>query len=391
MTYKTYSVSERQKAPLLHFIVSALTNSGCCVLKSSSPATAPFRITFDDPAGQRQGIVAYAFYANSKVTKNRPEDEHRFQIKYGQKDGQLHEIWQDPYELYTTLMLGIDSERQIFVGIDPVLHQLTKFFISVEFRKSDVEVIQDNGWHCWERSRRSGSDAPIETMVGGRPERFLDFVRFEQAAKGLDQGHRFLLAEKLDSLPASSDSFRPFYENLPQPASDIHALASEFEISQEQILNMIDAAPRLKMAVRGWVAEHHLGHLLASTPGIDRFEHLEADGRPDFEIFYRGCGPFQIECKNVLRKTLADGTPRVDFQRTRASKSDPCSRFYHPSDFEILAACLHPCTECWDFAFELTRNMERRTTNCPEHLQNNVRVTPTWRASVNAILDELVA
>jgi len=56
------------------------------------------------------GIVAYAFLANSKPTKNRPPDEHRFQLKYGSKDDRLHELWQDPFGLYTTLLVGINPE-----------------------------------------------------------------------------------------------------------------------------------------------------------------------------------------------------------------------------------------------------------------------------------------
>jgi hypothetical protein len=56
--------------------------------------------------GERMGVVAYAFLANSRLTKNRPADEHRFQIKYGPDD--KREPWQDPFRLYTTLLAGLD-------------------------------------------------------------------------------------------------------------------------------------------------------------------------------------------------------------------------------------------------------------------------------------------
>jgi hypothetical protein len=46
----------------------------------------------ETPAGERTGIVAYAFLANNTPTKNRPKDEHRFQIKYGGDLGGVHEI-----------------------------------------------------------------------------------------------------------------------------------------------------------------------------------------------------------------------------------------------------------------------------------------------------------
>jgi len=87
MDYRLYTVSRASKKPLLDFITASLSASGCQILKTSDPSYAPFRITFEDSTGQRHGIIAYAFFANSKQTKNRPLDEHRFQIKYGKKDG----------------------------------------------------------------------------------------------------------------------------------------------------------------------------------------------------------------------------------------------------------------------------------------------------------------
>lgn len=389
MDYRTYSVRKSSKVALLQFIKEALENANCRILHYSDPSEAPFRITFEDPYGNRMGIIVYAFFANSRLTKNRPSDEHRFQIKYGKKDGKLHEIWQDPFLLYTTLMVGIDTERGLFVGVDPVLHQQTKFFISIEFKREQVQAILDTGWHCWERSKRSGDDAPTETMVGGTAGRFLDYVRFEQAARGLDQGHRALLAENLDRygegivqpiIPASNKKI---------PKARVHELAEEFKISEDAIMDMIQNAPRLKMAVRGWVAERHLEKLLRATPGIEQCEQLEADGKPDFSVSYRGSRPILIECKNVLRKTLADGTIKVDFQKTRASKDDHCSRFYKPTDFQVLAACLHPCTEEWDFNFRQTKDLEPHP-KCPGRLSNLVRLSDQWHSNPVDIFEQIV-
>ena len=306
-------------------------------------------------------------------------------MKYGKKDGLLHSIWQDPYQLYTTLMVGIDQERQIFVGIDPVLHQLTKFFISIEFKRAEVETIQDLGWHWWERSKRTGDDSPVETMVGGRRESFFKYVRFEQAAKGLDQGHRYLLAENMHQYDQEIRTEQSDQVALVPSLARTHHLASEFEISEEEILNMIQAAPRLKMAVRGWVAEKHLESLLVKTPGVTTCNQIEEDGKPDFQVRYRESNPILIECKNVLRKTMADGTIRVDFQKTRASKEDPCSRFYRPADFQILAACLHPCTESWDFSFKLTKELGPHK-KCPGKITNLVRIEQDWINSAEQIL-----
>lgn len=108
MDYREYGVNPRAKGELLQFILQALKQCGCTVLCHSEPSLAPLRLTFEAPNGERMGIIVYAFFANQRLTKNRPADEHRFQIKYGSKDGQLHELWQDPYELYTTLFVGIN-------------------------------------------------------------------------------------------------------------------------------------------------------------------------------------------------------------------------------------------------------------------------------------------
>src|SRR5690606_41297908 len=102
------------------------------------------------------------------VTQNRQKDELRFQVKYGTKDGQLHELWQDPDGLYTTLFMGINLERGFFVGADPVLHSPTKHFISIQFKEEHAAEIERTGWHWWERERRNAEE-PIEVLVGGTP------------------------------------------------------------------------------------------------------------------------------------------------------------------------------------------------------------------------------
>ena len=133
--YRAYRVTRKKRAPLVDYMVEALRLSGCRILHAPDPGEAPFRITFETPMGERMGVVAYAFFANSEVTRNRPADEHRFQIKYGPDDKTLHEVWQDPFELYTTLFLGINPEQGFFVAADPLRHSLTRFFISLEFKR----------------------------------------------------------------------------------------------------------------------------------------------------------------------------------------------------------------------------------------------------------------
>jgi hypothetical protein len=157
LPYSVYGVSQRHRGPLLEFIQHALAASGCQVLHSSDAGHAPFRITFETMAGERMGIVVYAFLANQRLTRNRPGDEYRFQLKYGGKQNRnVHHLWQDPYGLYTTVLVGISPGEQFFVGFDPVLHSPTKHFISLEFKASFVEEILASGWSWRERERRSG-------------------------------------------------------------------------------------------------------------------------------------------------------------------------------------------------------------------------------------------
>jgi len=387
MTYQRFSVSRSQKAPLLAFILSALNAAGCRTLHCSDPAEAPFRISFETPDGERLGIIAYAFFANSRPTRNRPDDEHRFQVKYGPNTGELHELWQDPFGLYTTLFFGINPERGFFVAADPVLHSPTRFFISIEFKEQHVTAILERGWHAWERQKRTrdGLEEPVEVMIGGVPEHFLRYVRFERAAKNLDAGHRALLADKFTALGRPPLPEAAPGAQTPIIATGIHQLATEFQLAESEILDLIESAPRLKMAVRGWVAEAHLLRQLSELPAITTCETIEEDGRPDVRVSLSGSRAIFIECKNILRRPYADGTYRLDFQRTRAAKSDPCSRYYAVDEFDVVAACLHPQTERWDFSYALTRELDPHD-RCAGRLSNRAKIDARWSDNVIAVL-----
>ncbi len=357
--YQTYGVSRKDREPLLAFMLNALREEGCRILYSSPPTAAPFRITFETPEGERLGVVAYAFLANSRLTKNRPGDEHRFQLKYGSKDGQLHPLWQDPFGIYTTLLVGINPELGIFVGADPTLHSPTRFFISIEFKQSHIDEIIRRGWFAWERESKRSSKEPVEVLVGGTSGNFLRFIRFERQALGEDQGHRQLLGEK--ALKAQTG---------------VHSLARELELSEREVLDLIGNAMRLKVAVRGWVAEEHLSRQLKKLPEVRSCARLEGDG-PDLKVELYTGSVLKVECKNVLRAQSREGLVRLDFQRTRAAKSDPCSRYYSPKDFDVIAACLHSVTEKWEFRFALPSKLDPHR-KCEGKLSSNVYLDGRW-------------
>jgi hypothetical protein len=363
-------------------MIEALESQGCRIIRSSPPTQAPFKITFETPQGERLGIVAYACLATFTPTKNRPEDEHSFQLKYGSKDGELHELWQDPYGVYTTLLVGINPQQGFFVAADPVLYSPTKLFIRVEFKQEHVDEIKADGWHHWERLRRSeGRDEPVSVMVGGTAASFLRLIRFEREALGEDQGHRALLAEKAAE-PSSIIGPGP---TLLPTQSRLHELARELELDETEVLDLIAKTRRLKMAVRGWVAEEHLVRTLRKIEGVTDCDRLDIEGGADVTLRFENSRPLIIECKNVLRKQQ-QGMPRVDFMRTRSS-SDPCSRFYSADDFDVVAACLHAVTERWEFRFARTSWLDPHA-KCGGKLSNGVKIDDRWSRAVTDVLRE---
>jgi hypothetical protein len=326
------------------------------------------------------------------VTTNRPADEHRFQLKYGSKDGLLHELWQDPFGLYTTLLIGINPERGFFVGADPLLNSPTRLFISKEFKESHARDISQDGWCAWARAQRPKMFAQesevVETLVGGTASNFLKYVLFEREAFGEDQGHRHLLADHFASMEVSEAARQVamFGEATSPSPRELHALEREFDLGAPELLEMIRNAPRLKMAVRGWVAQRHLSDLLGGLDDVTRVEPLERDGQPDFRVeLRRGRQPVLVECKNVMRTTDRHGHPKLDFQRTRAPMGNRCGRYYAASEFQVVAACLHANTEEWNFAGRLTRDMNPHRT-CEGRLSSNVYIDDTWSPNIDELL-----
>jgi hypothetical protein len=384
---RTYRVLPKDREPLLRFMVEALEAEGCRIIHASEPNRAPFVITFETRGGERMGVVAYAFLATRTLTKNRPPDERSFQVKYGGKlQNNLHGIWQDPFGLYTTLFLGISPEKGYFVAVDPEMHNPTKFFIRIEYKDHHAAQIAKQGWTAWERSSRVDEERPIEVLVGGTREHFLDLIRFERAAQGLDPGNRQLLAQRRElftGVPSSAE-LRGTMEEI------AHPLATEMQLSAEEILDVIAGARRLKMAVRGWVAERHLKDTLTKTKGITHCEWIDEEGAPDLYVRVGGGPLLTVECKNVLRETDKNGLPRLDFQRTRASKNDPCSRYYAPDDFDVVAACLHAITERWEFKYILPERLPGHKT-CSGKINNNLRVNENWSANAISVFEAAAA
>lgn len=368
-------------------IEDALRKSGAEVLRNADPRTAPFQFVIKTPTGERLELVCYAFTANKYGQRGRPADEHRFQIKYGSEFDRYHKIYVDPKGQKVTLMFGVHLELGLFIAVDPRMHMPTWFSTSVEFKTRDLEGASAKGWHGWQRERsearrkqrRPEENLQTETVIGFQPDNFLRFIEFERVASGVDCGERLRLSDRIEKsieqreIVALGPERHPLELKLGLPASDI--------------LDIISGAFRLSAAVRGGVAEHHLERQLRQVPGVGNVRHIIEDGKPDFEVEYRR-RPFFIECKNVLARTT-QGLPKVDFQKTRASKADPCSRYYKPTQFQVLAACLHPITSQWEFRFAPT-GMLAPHPKCVGRLASNVLVK-AWPDDLRVVLDQLYA
>jgi len=374
-------------------MVDALQKQGCRVIFAPPPNIGPFRVTFETPQGERMGIVTYAFLANNKEIKNRPKDEHRFQIKYGGDLSGLHGIWQDPYGLYVTLLVGINPEKGFFVAADPVLRNPTRFSVSVEFKDTQVEAILEKKWVAWERERRPGKktlDEPLfEALVGGTADQFLRLVRFEREAWGEEPGERHYLAEHFADTALVTASRELMAPPPAISAKHLHALAAEFALPEKKVLDLISERRMLKMAVRGSVAEEHLVNVLRVVPGVRDCHRLEDDHGPDVALSFHGAN-ITVECKNSSRVRTKDRLEKIDLQRTRASKADPCSRYYKPSEFDLVAACIHAVTEKWEFKYALTGDLDPHGI-CAGRLSNNVKLDQRWTQDASAVLLRAVA
>lgn len=381
-----YRVIKRDR--IVAQIELALRESGADVLKTADPRSAPFEFTIRTPTGDRIQLVCYAFTANKYRQGGRPPDEHRFQIKYGSEFDRYHNIFIDPNGHKVTLMFGVHLEMELFIAVDPRMHTPTWFSNSVEFKAADLEFAFEKKWHGWQRERsdarrkqiRPEDNLQTETVIAFRSDQFLRYVGFERVASGLDCGERLLLSDKIErSLEQGS---------IVLPSAGRHPLELQLGLPANDILDIISGAFRLAAAVRGGVAEHHLHRYLNEVPGVRHIRHIIEDGKPDFEVEYRR-KPFLIECKNVLAR-LQRGLPKVDFQKTRASKADPCSRYYKTTQFHILAACLHPVTTRWEFRFTQTKSLQAHP-KCVGRLSSNVLVQENWPQNLRVVLDELYA
>ena len=377
---RAYRVSGRRD--LRDFLASSIEACNARVMHASEPSSAPFYFGIE-LGEERLGVLAYAFRCNPPPIKGRPPDEHRVQVRYGSEPSwkDAHPLGQDPASVDVTLVLGVNPDIGFLIGLDPLSHDPLPMGISVEFKQGHVDAIRDSGWQVWERDNRSGtrrqtprSRDSLETMIGFSPARLLDYARLERQATalGLDPALRFKAAIAASTVDTATKGAR-------------HLLETEFDLDHQVLLDIITQRSRLKVAVRGGVAEHHLEQHLRRDRAVVEVEQVDQDGPPDFIAKLADGRTLRVECKNASPKTYTraaglderPGDPKVEVQKTRAQKGDPAGRLYRPQQFDILAACLVAATGKWEFRFRASKSLERDGT-FPDRIRAMQRVTGTW-------------
>lgn len=379
---QVYRVSGR--ADVHAYLRAAVERAGGDVLYMSPPNRAPVYLGIQGPNDVRIGVLCYPFRCNPPPIRGRAPDEHRLQIRYGGEVSWFeseHPVGLDIAGVDTTIVIGVHLEADLFVGLDPLRYDPLPMGISIEFRQSHVDEALRTGWHVWERETRAGrrreSRTPtgLETLIAFSPERLLAYVGFERRASGLglDPPLRFRAAEV-----AAIDPIVP-------GTGGGHELEEEFYLTSTEILALIAERARLAVAVRGGVAEHHLRGHLRRDPRVASAELIERDGEPDFDVALTDGRRVLVECKNVSPNTYADGSPKVEVQKTRSQRGDPAGRFYRPDQFDVVAACLYAVTGNWEFRFKSTAAMVRHEAH-PDRLAVMHRVDETWAPTLEDAL-----
>lgn len=373
------------RADLHAFLLAAVEHAGGRVIYASDSGRAPVFLGVQLDTDERLGLLVYPFRVTHVATQNRPTDEVRGQLRYGAEDSwqREHPVGRDVAGVDVTMILGIDLEAGVFIGLDATLWDPLPMGISFYAKEAEVNDAKRFGWHVWEKVNRGGSKraAPrsptnLETVVAFTPDRLLDYARLERRASslGLDPPLRFSAAEGM--------AHQPLTEESPHR----HVLEDQFDLTSQQILDIIGGRHRLAVAVRGGVAEHHLERKLLADPDVAGLERLDVDAMHDFNVTLTDGRLLRVECKNASPKSLADGNFKVEVQKTRASKNDPASRFYPADSFDVVAACLFSPTGKWEFRYGSTAEMLRHK-NFADRLMPIQPITAKWTDRLSEALD----
>jgi hypothetical protein len=145
---KLYRVASSRRH-VVSFLESAVRASGARVVYSSfdDQQVAPFYMGAEDGFGRRFGMLIYPFTTTKRLTRNRANDEHRTQIRYGDPTRTRDEenpIARDVAGVDVTLVLAVDPENEFIVGMDPLVYADLPMGISVYYKDANVEDAADD-------------------------------------------------------------------------------------------------------------------------------------------------------------------------------------------------------------------------------------------------------
>jgi hypothetical protein len=359
----------------------AVEAAGGRLLHSTGPSTAPVFLGIEAPDGEPIGVMAYVFHANKEATVNRPSDEHRGQIRYGDVKvwrESSHPLGFDPAAVDLTVVLVAHPDAGLLIALDPLAYDPLPLGNSIFFKDEDIVAAARDGWRVWERNTHSGTrkgavEPGLETIIAFGPDRLFDFLAVERQAQTLRLDHalRYRVAER---------------GATGRVAQGLHELEQAFGLSSSELLDIVGRKSRLAMAMRGGVAEHHLGLALDDDSLVRSAEEGHQEGPPDFFVEMADGRTVTIECKNASPKRYADGTPKVEVQKTRASKGDPTSRFYAPTAFDVVAACMYGPTGAWTFRYRRSADLIQHASH-PGRIAALQPITDEWAGSLAEALD----
>jgi len=372
---KTYPVQEERTA-VVDVIERGIIDAGARLIYSSfrHEHSAPMYFGAETAEGHRFGLLIYPFTTTRRETRNRPAGERRTQIRFGDPTREREEanpVAHDLAGVDITLILAVDPENDFIVGLDPAIYADLPMGISVYYADKHVDLANENDWAVWERKKAGGTRRPswegLETIVGFRPRRILDYSRFEAKASalGLSPELRGRLAEEFATAEHES-----------------HRLEELFDVDADTILGIIEDNFRLGVAVRGGVAEHHLARSLKQEGAVLRSSSIDEDGKPDFDITVVGNVMLTVECKTASKNRYANGDYKVEIQKTRDSGA---GRKYTYDQFDIIAACLFSATGLWEFRYRWTRDLEPWKDD-PERIKAVHRIDSSWASSIEELL-----